>query len=40
MNEHNFTKAQNYQQEIIKTQQAIDQINEVLIQSGEHDGQF
>lgn len=40
MDEHSFAKAQNYQQEIIKTQQAIEQINEVLIQSGEHDGQF
>lgn len=40
MSEDSFIKAQSYQREIIKTQQAIDQINEVLIQSGEHDGQF
>lgn len=40
INEQNFLKIQSYQQEIIKTQQEIEEINEVLIQSGDHDGKF
>ncbi len=40
MTEQSFLKVQSYQQEIIKNQQAIEEINEVLIQSGEHDGKF
>lgn len=37
MDDSNFSKIQIYQKEIIKTQQEIEQINEVLIQNGTHE---